>query len=181
MPVNRAPAFMLLEQMDLFCVPSPPEPEIEPAKSRSRHEPQGKIYNLDEYFRTINQIVFKNALAPCVLRWSRNRWQLTLGICDTKRKVITLNTSLDDARVPDVVVAAVMHHEMLHLHFGISEGPDGRRRVHTPQFRAAEKLFPGYAESEKWVEENWPLRGRPAKRPRPTAQSFLAYLALMYA
>ncbi len=171
---------MLLEQLDLFCVPPPPVPLIDPAQSRSRHEPKGKIYDLDEYFRTINHVVFKNTLVPPVLRWSRNRWQYTLGLCDTKRRVITLNTSLDDARVPDVVVASVMHHEMLHLHFGISEGPDGRRRVHTPQFRAAEKLFPGFAESEKWVEENWPLRGRPAKRPRPVTQSFLAYLALMY-
>jgi len=179
--MSRAPAFMLLEQMDLFSVPPPPVPAIDPAKSRSRHEPKGKIYDLDDYFRTINQIVFKNTLTPPVLRWSRNRWHQTLGICDTKRSVITLNTSLDDARVPDVVVAAVMHHEMLHLHFGISEGPDGRRRVHTPQFRAAEKLFPGFTESEKWIEENWPLRGRPAKRPRPVSQSFLAYLALMYA
>ena len=178
--MSRAPAFMLLEQMDLFALAPPPVPPIDPALSRSRHEPQGKIYNLDEYFRTINQVVFKNMLMPPVLRWSRNRWHSTLGICDTKRWVITLNTALDDARVPDVVVASIMHHEMLHLHFGISEGPDGRRRVHTPQFRAAEKLFPGYVESEKWVDENWPLRGRPAKRPRPVTQNFLAYLALMY-
>ena len=178
--MSRAPAFMLLEQLDFFAVPPPPAPEIDPAKSRSRHEPQGKVYDLDEYFRTINRVVFKNALAAPVLRWSRNRWRFTLGICDTKRRVITLNTSLDDARVPDVVVAAIVHHEMLHLHFGISEGPDGRRRVHTPQFRAAEKLFPGYTESEKWVAENWPLRGRPAKRARQIEKSFLTYLTLMY-
>lgn len=171
---------MLLEQLDMFVAMLPPASAIESAQSRSRHEPKGKVYNLDEYFRTINRIVFKNTLASPVLRWSRNRWRYTLGICDTKRCVITLNTSLDDARVPDVVVAAIMHHEMLHLHFGISEGPDGRRRVHTPQFRAAEKLFPGFAESEKWVNENWPLRGRPAKRPRPVEQTFLSYLMLMY-
>ena len=179
--MSRAPAFMLLEQLDMFALVAPPVPLIDPSRSRSRHEPQGRIYNLDEYFWTINQVVFKNALMPPVLRWSRNRWKFTLGICDTKRWVITLNTSLDDARVPDVVVASVMHHEMLHLHFGISEGPDGRRRVHTPQFRAAEKMFPGYVESENWVNENWPLRGRPAKKSRPATQNFLSYLAMMYA
>ena len=178
--MSRAPAFMLLEQLDFFAGAQPPAPAVDPALSRSRHEPKGRVYDLDEYFRTINRVVFKNALASPVMRWSRNRWHSTLGICDTKRRVITLNTALDDARVPDVVIAAIMHHEMLHLHFGISEGPDGRRKVHTPQFRTAEKLFPGYVESEKWVNENWPLRGRPAKRPRPVSQSFLSYLTLMY-
>ena len=107
--MSRAPAFMLLEQLDFFAVPPPPAPEIDPAKSRSRHEPQGKVYDLDEYFRTINRVVFKNALAAPVLRWSRNRWRFTLGICDTKRRVITLNTSLDDARVPDGGGAAITH------------------------------------------------------------------------
>jgi hypothetical protein len=178
--MSRAPAFMLLEQLDMFTRPEPPVPVVPPEKSRSRHEPRGKVYDMEEYFNIINRVVFKNVLEPSVLRWSRNRWSYTLGICETKRRVITLNRSLDDARVPDVVIASIMHHEMLHLHFGISEGPDGRRRVHTPQFRAAEKLFPGFVESEKWVNDNWPLRGRPATRPRATEQSFLRYLMLMY-
>jgi hypothetical protein len=119
-------------------------------------------------------------LEPCVLRWSRNRWHLTLGICDVKKRVVTLNRALDDARVPEMVVASVVHHEMLHLYFGISEGPNGTKRYHTPQFRAAEKRFPGYAESEKWIANNWPLRGRPAKKLRGQDDGFLSYLALMF-
>jgi hypothetical protein len=134
---------------------------------------------MENFFKIINRTVFKNTLAPCVLRWSRNRWKLTLGLCDVKRRVITLNCALDDARVPDMVVAQVIHHEMLHLHYGFSEAKNGTRRFHTPEFRAAEKIFPGFADVEKWLGQSWPLRGRPAKRQRVTENQFLTYLEMM--
>ena len=133
---------------------------------------------MDRFFAVINRAVFKNTLAPCVMRWSRNRWRITLGLCDVKKRVITLNCALDDARVPDMIVASVIHHEMLHLHYGFSESKNGTRRFHTHEFRAAEKVFPGYADSEKWLGQNWPMRGRPAKRRTPE-NGFLKYLELM--
>ncbi len=80
----------------------------------------------------------------------------------------------------EMVVAGVMHHEMLHLYFGITEGPTGGRRFHTPEFRAAERLFPGYKTVEEWLRDNWPLRGRPARKPRPSTGGFLSYLAMMH-
>ena len=57
--------------------------------------------------------MFKHELRPPVIRWSRNRWRYTLGLCDIQRRVITMNTALDDARIPEKVGAVVMHHEML--------------------------------------------------------------------
>jgi hypothetical protein len=182
--MSRMPVLPLLEQLDLFFAPPEPpsvaKPDLSLANGRGpRHQPQGDVYDIQEYFDAINRIVFKGVLAPCPLRWSRNRWRLTLGLCDVKKRVITLNCSLDDARVPEVVVAQVIHHEMLHLYFGIAEGPNGTRRFHTPQFRLAEKAFPGYKDAQAWVNTHWPMRGRPAKRTRPADQGFLAYLALM--
>jgi hypothetical protein len=181
--MSRMPLLPLLEQLDLFAAPpapEPPAPEWPLANGRGpRHQPQGDVYDLQEYFDAINRIIFKGSLARCPLRWSRNRWRLTLGLCDVKKRVITLNCSLDDARVPEVVVAQVVHHEMLHLYYGMSEGPNGTRRFHTPEFRLSEKAFPGYKEAVAWVNNNWPMRGRPAKRSKPSEQGFLAYLALM--
>ncbi|MFZ5433421.1 MAG: SprT-like domain-containing protein [Calditrichota bacterium] len=179
--MSRMPAVLIAEQMELFKVElSRPEPVPTPATSRARHQPAGDVYDLAKFFEVINRTVFKDALEPSVLRWSRNRWHLTLGLCDVSKRVITVNRALDDARIPEMVVASVVHHEMLHLYFGVSEGPAGQQRYHTPQFRVAERRFPGYAESEKWISDNWPLRGRPAKRRRSDEHSFLAYLALMY-
>jgi hypothetical protein len=65
------------------------------------------------------------------------------------------------------------------LYFGFSENARGQRRFHTPDFRNAERLFPGFETTEKWVAEHWPLRGRPAKKSRPAEASFLTYLAVM--
>ncbi|MBU0690979.1 SprT-like domain-containing protein [bacterium] len=144
------------------------------------HKPQGAVYDLARFFAVINEVMFKQELAPPTMRWSRNRWRYTLGLCDVEDRVITLNCALDDARIPEVVVAGIMHHEMLHLYFGFSEGARGQRRYHTPEFRAAEKLFPGFETTERWIADHWPLRGRPAKRPRPETQSFLAYLSMMH-
>jgi len=180
--MSRVTSVFLLEQLDLFAVPPPPPPlVVEPVvRGRGpRHQPLGDVYNMEKFFNVINRAVFKNALAPCVMRWSRNRWRVTLGLCDVKRRVITLNCALDDARVPDMVVAQVMHHEMLHLLFGFSEGKNGTRRFHTPDFRAAERVFPGFADVDSWLGQNWPMRGRPAKKQRATDSQFLKYLELM--
>jgi hypothetical protein len=177
------------DQMELFGLAQEPEvssvsaPQELPQQAKRRrgprHAPQGSVYNMQEFFDVINEVMFKQELQQCVMRWSRNRWRYTLGLCDVDDRIITLNCALDDARIPEVVVAGIMHHEMLHLYFGFSEGPRGQRRYHTPEFRAAEKLFPGYETTERWIADRWPLRGRPAKKPRHTEQSFLTYLSVM--
>jgi hypothetical protein len=181
--MSRPSSAFLLEQLDLFATPPPPPvPAADPPQLRgrgARHQPQGDVYDMEKFFNVINRTFFRNGLAPCVLRWSRNRWRMTLGLCDVKRRVITLNCALDDARVPDMIVAQVMQHEMLHLQFGFSEAKNGTRRFHTPEFRAAERAFPGFGDVEKWLAQNWPMRGRPAKKQRTTDNQFLKYLALM--
>ncbi len=179
----RLPSLLIPGQLDLFSVPVVVATPVQTLSvipgRRARHEPRGFVYDLAVYFDVINQVIFKGVLLPPTLRWSRNRWKSTLGLCDVKKRVITLNTTLDDARVPDLVVAAVLHHEMLHLYLGISEGPNGGRMFHTPRFRAAEKVFPGFAESERWIKEQWPLRGRPARKQRDPDGKFLSYLKAM--
>jgi len=162
--------------------PQQPKPEQEIVRGRRgpRHNPQGLVYDLQQCFEIINDVMFKRELRPPVIRWSRNRWRYTLGLCDIQKRVITINSALDDARIPEMVVAGVMHHEMLHLYFGITEGPKGGRRFHTPEFRAAEKLFPAYVAVEEWLRDHWPLRGRPARKPRPVSSGFLSYLAMMH-
>ncbi len=165
---------------ETISTPLPPEPSLASTRRGPRHKPQGLVYDLQNCFDVINDVMFKCELRQPVIRWSRNRWRYTLGLCDVEKRVITINSALDDARIPEMVVAGVMHHEMLHLYFGITEGPTGGRRFHTPEFRAAERLFPGYKTVEEWLRDNWPLRGRPARKPRPSTGGFLSYLAMMH-
>lgn len=171
-------------QFELFSIAAPTAPlvaeELQKPRRGPRHHPQGLVYDLQHCFDIINAVMFKCELNQPIMRWSRNRWRYTLGLCDVEKRVITMNTALDDARIPEMVVAGVMHHEMLHLYFGITEGPNGGRRFHTPEFRAAEKLFPAYTAVEEWLRDNWPLRGRPSRKPRSLSGGFLSYLAMMH-
>ncbi|MBM3324147.1 MAG: SprT family zinc-dependent metalloprotease [Calditrichaeota bacterium] len=163
-----------LEQLDLF-VHAPPSTGVEKKRPATTYgKARGQVYDLDEFFRILNERYLWNRLTRPVLRWSRNRWRIVLGICDVERGVITLNRALDDSRVPDIVVASTLFHEMLHLHFGIEEDANGRRRVHPPEFKRAEKGLPGYHEAEIWIKKCFPLRGRPAKKPRETMARFLS-------
>jgi len=172
-------------QFELFSVAAQNPPQVasdSSVKTRRgpRHQPHGLVYDLQNHFDVINEVMFKREILQPVIRWSRNRWRYTLGLCDVEKRVITMNTALDDARIPEMVVAGVMHHEILHLYFGITEGPNGGRRFHTPEFRAAEKLFPAYLAVEEWLRDHWPLRGRPARKPRSTSGGFLSYLSMMH-
>ncbi|MFH1010449.1 MAG: SprT-like domain-containing protein [bacterium] len=167
-----------LEQLDLF-VHAPPSPAGTRRRPPTMYgKAQGQVYDLDEFFCVLNERYLWNRLTRPVLRWSRNRWRIVLGICDVERQVITLNRALDDSRVPDIVVASTLFHEMLHLHFGIDEDANGRRRVHPPEFKRAEKGLPGYHEAEIWIQRCFPLRGRPAKKPRTNTDRFLSSHAL---
>ena len=56
-----------------------------------------------------------------------------------------LSISLDDPRVPSSLVDFVMYHELLHKKHG-AVLVNGRRLVHSPQFRAEERRFPDYSE-----------------------------------
>jgi hypothetical protein len=163
-----------LDQLDLFVnAPNVPESPEKPQRARPRGSPRGQVYDLNLFFQILNKRYLWSRLPEPVLRWSRNRWRIVLGICDVEKHVITLNRALDDSRVPDIVVASTLFHEMLHLHFGIEEGANGRRRVHPPEFKRAEKSLPGYDEAELWLKDHFPLRGRPAKKPRTEAVRFL--------
>ena len=162
----------LINQLELFKVA--PNVPLKPRRPRRiRDAPKGQAYDLDVFFRILSERYLWNRIERPVLRWSRNRWRVVLGICDFESRVITINRALDDARIPDIVIASTLFHELLHLHFGITEGKNGRHRIHPPEFKRAEKSLPGYQEAEIWLNEHFPLRGRPAKKPREHAKSFL--------
>ena len=66
-----------------------------------------------------------------------------LGHYDPAHEAIVLSRRLDNPLVPEYVVRYVLYHEMLHVQLG-EDTPDtsGRRRIHGPRFRLAEKRYP---------------------------------------
>jgi predicted metal-dependent hydrolase len=73
-----------------------------------------------------------------------------MGVYFHDQKVIRIHPALDDERVPRHFVEMVVFHEMLHqIHPPAVDG-QGRRVVHGPEFRAAERRFPGYQRARAW-------------------------------
>ena len=110
--------------------------------------PQGQHYNLEELFEELNQRFFNGLMGRPLLGWSRTPSRTMLGHFDPSHNAIVLSSIMDRAEVPRLAVEYVMYHEMLHLRFPV-EHRGARRCVHTPDFKKAEKEFPGLKEAKE--------------------------------
>lgn len=115
-------------------------------------DPQGEYYHLEEVFEELNHRHFHGLLARPALGWSRQRSRTRLGHFDPSHNVIVLSRIMDSAAAPRLVVDYVMFHEMLHL-LHPEEHAGSRRRIHTRDFREAEKQFPQLREAKKALQE----------------------------
>ena len=70
-----------------------------------------------------------------------------LGHYDPPHNTIVLSRILDGPNTPRVAVEYVLFHEMLHLRYP-AEHKGARRRVHTREFKQAEKRFERLAEAQ---------------------------------
>jgi len=91
--------------------------------------------------------------------WSRGqrgqaRQRIRLGSWSSEHKLIRVHPALDSAAVPDWVIGFVVFHEMLHAELGVEDDPEGRRRVHTAEFRAREQAHPDHSRAESWIREH---------------------------
>jgi len=113
--------------------------------------PQGKFYNLDELFDKVNHEYFLSTLAKPRLAWSRINTYRKLGHYESARDRVVISLTLDDAKIPEFVVEFVLYHELLHKYYG-TEWVQGKRMVHTKEFRASESKFKFYHEVSRWLK-----------------------------
>jgi predicted metal-dependent hydrolase len=71
-----------------------------------------------------------------------------LGHFDPSHNAIIISRIFDNPSVPLLAIEYVMFHEMLHLRYPVDHA-GSRRRVHTREFRVAEKEFPGWKEAKE--------------------------------
>ena len=107
--------------------------------------PQGEVRNLDAVFERLNQRFFEGLLGRPQLGWSRGASRGMLGHFDPSHNAIIISRIFDRETTPELALEYVMFHEMLHLRFPVDHN-GARRRVHTREFRAAEKEFPNLKE-----------------------------------
>lgn len=112
--------------------------------------PMGKFFDLTESFAEINAFYFDNTIPHTTLSWSPNRSRRQLGYHDEHLNLIVISRWLDRRIVPRVVVDFVMYHEMLHIIIP-SEYQQGRRIVHTKEFRRRERTFQYYTAAKLWL------------------------------
>ncbi len=112
--------------------------------------PQGEHYNLEAIFERLNRQFFGGMMGQPQLGWSRGKSRSMLGHFDPAHNAIIISRILDQAKAPPLAVDYVMFHEMLHLEHPVEHG-GVRRRVHTKEFRDAEKKFPGLKEAKEML------------------------------
>jgi hypothetical protein len=112
--------------------------------------PQGTHQNLEEIFERLNGQYFDGLLGRPQLGWSRRPSRHLLGHFDPSHNAIIISRILDQPQGPGTALALeyVMFHEMLHLRYPV-EHQAARRRVHTRDFREAEKKFPQFKEAKE--------------------------------
>jgi hypothetical protein len=114
--------------------------------------PQGKCYDLDNLFAKVNSEYFAGALVKPRLTWSKIHTYRKFGHYEPSRDRVVMSLTLDDARIPQYVVEFVLYHELLHKYHG-AKWSNGRRMVHTPEFRKDERGFKFYTEAEGWLRK----------------------------
>jgi len=113
--------------------------------------PQGEHRNLDGIFDRLNDQYFHGLLGKPQLGWSRQAARGMLGHFDPSHNAIIISRIFDREKAPELALEYVMFHEMLHLRYPVDHH-EVRRRVHTREFREAEKKFPHLKEAKEMLK-----------------------------
>lgn len=111
----------------------------------------GEAYDLDALFDQLNARHFSSALHKPELGWSSRPSRRRLGYYDAAHDVIVISRILDREAVPQLALEYVLYHEMLHVKHPV-QLRETSRRVHTPEFLADERRFPGLDRAKRILQ-----------------------------
>ncbi len=117
------------------------------------YQPEGRFFNLRELFLEINARFFENKLDLPILGWSLRKSYRRLGFYSSEKNLLVISRIFDAPKVPEQVVKFLLYHEMLHMAIPIQK-INGRRRIHTTEFKRREQAFPEYEAIQKWLKKN---------------------------
>lgn len=124
---------------------------------------RGRVYDLHALAEQVKAEHFGPELRVHIT-WGRGstrrrspRRHIVFGSFEHRSRVIRIHPVLDSADVPEFFVRFVIFHEMLHAMLDPEHDADGRRYVHTPEFRRRERQHPDYHRAREW--ENAFMRG----------------------
>lgn len=117
---------------------------------------RGRCFNLQRIFDEVNAAHFEGKITARITWGKLSAWpkrSIRYGSYVQEDNLIRIHPLLDQEFVPECVVRYVVFHEMLHALLGVEEGPDGRRRVHPPEFKRREAAYPDFARASAWCED----------------------------
>lgn len=133
-----------------------------PSSSRSPAlRPIGRTRDLRTLRDRVNARYFDGALKVDIT-WGRaaprrrrrkGGFSIRLGSYNARDNLVRIHPHLDRPEVPEYVVESVVHHEMLHAAMP-AVVKNGRRRLHTPEFRRRERLYQRYEDAEAWLAKH---------------------------
>lgn len=161
--LRRSPPQDMMKIYDRFRL----EPAVEEAVDDRRRKhgrkrintSEGRHHSLREIYRELNARYFHDQVEIRNLGWGPRRSWSRLGHYDPVHHTITISPVLDSPRVPRSVVSYIVFHEILHTLFE-TRSANGQKRHHPPEFRQAEKAYPGYAAAKKFLGEFCRKRGK---------------------
>ena len=112
---------------------------------------QGRYYDLDEVFDSLNVRFFHGLLGRPQMSWSGEKARHLLGHYDPAHNAIIISKVFDQARVPRLAMEYIVYHEMLHLKHPVKMRGT-RRCVHGKEFREEEKAFPQIEEARLFLK-----------------------------
>jgi hypothetical protein len=113
---------------------------------------RGRVYDLEAIFEDLNRRFFHGLLGCPDLTWSRESARNSLGHYDPAHNTIVVSRIFDHPRVPRYAVEYLLYHEMLHLKHPVKLR-GSRRCVHSAEFQAEEKLFPGLDRAKAFLKQ----------------------------
>jgi len=113
--------------------------------------PEGRFYNLEEVFDTLNVRFFGGMLGRPELTWSESHAKRSLGHYDAAHNTIVVSRVFDRPSSPRYAIEYLLYHEMLHLKHPVRVKA-GRRCVHSKAFQAEERLFPELEEAKAYLK-----------------------------
>jgi hypothetical protein len=111
---------------------------------------KGRVYDLDLVFEELNLRHFGGMMARPRMSWSKGRARNLLGHYDPAHNAIVVSRIFDHPAVPRYAIEYIVYHEMLHLRHPVKLN-GSRRCVHSPEFRAEEKLFPQLEAAQRFL------------------------------
>jgi len=144
---------------------------------KNRYKPRGNHQDLTPVFSWINEMFFNSKL-EAQLTWTRG-WSGTSY--HTQRKdekgklydLICISRGYDQPDMTKEILGGVVYHECLHIVIP-PKIAEGRRFIHTPEFKKAEKLYPWYKDWVDWHKNVLPVKLRNQKRKPLKTKSWLS-------